>query len=397
VHKPSPRNRAVALLLIAPLAALAALGALGALGALVQGCNKHIVAVAESPEAPAGEVWLTSGQGQGMKLKVETVSEQMVDDTIISSGRIAFDDTRVAHVFSPVTGRVTNITAILGQRVKKSEPLVSLESPDVGVASSDLGKAQADVIAAEHDLARQKELLDAHATSQHDYEQSEDAYRKAKAELDRARQKVSLLHGGFDSVSQTYTVRAPIEGEVVARNVAPGVEIQGQYGGGQAVELFTIGELDRVWVVADVYEMDLGRIKLGSKVNVKVIAQPNRVFSGKVDWLSRVLDPQTRTARVRCTFDNADRALLPEMYATVEITVDEHKALALPRSAIVRLGEQTVVFVDKGASPDGRVRYVRTPVTVDEQEGAQLVPVQHGLEKGMRVVTEGGVVLSGNL
>jgi cobalt-zinc-cadmium efflux system membrane fusion protein len=349
-------------------------------------------------EAPAGEVWITAAQSQGMKLKVETVNEQSVDDTIISSGRIAFDDTRVAHVFSPVTGRVTNISGQLGARVKRADPLVAIESPDVGVASSDLGKAQADVIAAEHDLARQKELLDAKATSQHDYEAAEDTARKARAELDRARQKVALLHGGFDSVSQTYTVRAPIEGEIVARAVSPGVEIQGQYGGsGNPVELFTIGELDKVWVVADVYEMDLGRIKVGSKVNVKVISQPNRVFTGKVDWLSRVLDPQTRTARVRCTFDNLDRALLPEMYATVQITVDEHNALAVPHSALVRLGEQTVVFVEKGQAPDGRVRYVRTPVTADEQEGAQIVPVPHGLEKGMRVVTEGGVLLSGSL
>jgi len=350
-----------------------------------------------SADAPAGEVWITSQQATGMKLKVETVEEKSVDDTIISSGRIAFDDTRVAHIFSPVTGRVTSIQGQLGARVKKGDPLINVESPDVGVASSDLGKAQADVIAAEHDLARQKELLDANATSKHDYEAAEDSYRKAKAELDRARQKVSLLHGGFDSVSQTYTVRAPIEGEIVSRNVAPGVEIQGQYGGGSAVELFTVGELDKVWVVADVYEMDLGRIKSGSRVHVKVISQPGRVFEGKVDWLSRVLDPQTRTARVRCTFENADRALLPEMYATVEITVDEHKALAVPHSAIVRLGEQTVVFVEKGTAPDGRVRYVRTPISADEQEGAQIVPVAHGLEKGMRVVTEGAVLLSGNL
>jgi cobalt-zinc-cadmium efflux system membrane fusion protein len=372
------------------------LGAVVVLALLMGGCKpKQTATITADP--PAGEVWITAAQSQGMKLKVETVDERSVDDTIVSSGRIAFDDTRVAHIFSPVTGRVTQIAANLGQRVKKGDPLVLVESPDVGVASSDLSKAQADVIAAEHDLARQKELLDAHATSTHDYEQAEDQYRKAKAELDRARQKVALLHGGFDSVSQTYTVRAPIEGEVVARNVAPGVEIQGQYGGGSAVELFTVGELDKVWVVADVYEMDLGRIKVGSKVNVRVISQANRVFSGKVDWLARVLDPQTRTARVRCTFDNADRALLPEMYATVEITVDEHKALAVPHSALVRLGEQTVVFVEKGTAPDGRVRYVRTPVTADEQEGAQIVPVQHGLEKGMRVVTEGAVLLSGSL
>ena len=92
------------------------------------------------------------------------------------------------------------------------------------------------------------------------------------------------------------------------RNINPGIEVQGQYSGGATQELFTIGEIDKVWVLADLYEMDLARVQVGAPAAVTVVAYPDKVFEGKVDWVSGMLDPTTRTAKVRCTFDNPDRA-----------------------------------------------------------------------------------------
>src|SRR5207253_9010213 len=134
-----------------------------------------------------------------------------------------------------------------------------------------------------------------------------------------ARAKAALLRtGGLGGDSQTYTLIAPIDGEVIAGNVNPGIEVQGQYGGGVAVELFTVGELDRVWVFADLYEMDLARVNVGSKVVVKIVAYKDKTFPGKVDWVAGMLDSTSRTAKVRCTLDNPDKLLKPEMYATVQ-------------------------------------------------------------------------------
>lgn len=358
------------------------------------GCN-HKAAAADNAEAPPGQAWLTDQQIKDAKIVVAPVDAQDVDDTILTSGRVAFDDTKVAHVYSPVTGRITHIDAALGQRVKQGDPLAVIDSPDMSIASADVGKAEADLTAAEHDYQRKKDLFEQHAASQADAEQSQDNYLKAKAELDRARQKLRLFRGGGGQVTQGYALTAPIDGEVIARNVSPGIEVQGLYGGGSPVELFTIGELDRVWVLADVYEMDLARVKIGSPVMVKVVAFPDKVFQGKLDWISGVLDPATRTVRVRCTFDNANGLLKPEMYATVSISVDEKKALALPHDAVIRMGDQTVVFVEVGRAPDGRVKFERRPVAVDEGEGSQWVPVQHGVDKGTPVVISGGILLSG--
>jgi cobalt-zinc-cadmium efflux system membrane fusion protein len=361
------------------------------------GCHKKGEAAETPPSAaPSGEAWLTQQQVTEAHITIETLDEHDVDDTILSSGRVTFDDQRVAHVYSPVTGRVQRIDANLGARVKKGQPLAVITSPDIGAVSSDLGKAEADLIAAEHDFNRKKDLYASHAASQADYEAAEDNYRKAKAEKERAMQKAFLLKtGGVDSVTQGYTLTSPIDGEVIARNLSPGIEVAGQYGGGSAVELFTVGELDRVWVMADVYEMDLARVKVGARVTVKVVAYPGKLFEGRVDWVSGALDPTSRTARVRCTFENPDRLLKPEMYATVSISVEERKALALPKGAVLRLGDQTVVFVQSGQSPDGKLKFERVPVSVDEGEGSMWLPVMHGLDKGTKIVTSGAILLSG--
>jgi cobalt-zinc-cadmium efflux system membrane fusion protein len=289
------------------------------------------------------------------------------------------------------------IAAQLGERVTKSQALATIESPDIGNAVSDLHKAEADLIAAEHDFKREKELAAKSAGTTKDLEQAEDNFRKAKAEMERAQQKAYLLRtGGFNGATQTYTLTSPIDGEVIMRNLNPGIEVQGQYGGNSVIELFTVGELDSVWVLADIYEMDLARVKQGSPCIVTTVAYRDKRFEGKVDWVSGMLDPTTRTAKVRCTFDNKDRMLKPEMYATAQISVDQRKALAIPRNSILRLGDQTVVFIENGEE-NGHVKYERVPVAVDEGESSNWLVVQHGLTAGQKVVTANAMTLAASL
>jgi cobalt-zinc-cadmium efflux system membrane fusion protein len=362
----------------------------------VAGCHHEEEASAqEALSSSAGDVSLTREQLVASKVEVGVVDEHPIDDTLTTSGRVVFDDMKVARVFSPVTGRVTALRAALGERVKKGDALATIQSPDIGQASADVSKANAALIAAEHDFKRKSELFPEKAVSAADYEASQDAFRQAKAEKERAEAKARLLHAGSaDLVTQGYALASPIDGEVIARTVNPGAEVQGQYGGGSANELFTVGQLDRVWVLADLYELDLARVQVGAKVMVSVVAYPGKTFEGKVDWVSGALDPTTRTVRVRCTFDNADHLLKPEMYATVRIAVPSRDGLAVPRSAVFRMGEQNVVFVEHDA-PDGKLHFERLPVVIDDLGGTPFVPVEHGLEKGMKIVTGGATVIAG--
>jgi cobalt-zinc-cadmium efflux system membrane fusion protein len=356
-------------------------------------CGDRPSPAATLPTAVGNEVVVTHDQLGQMKIVVDKVDLRDVDDTVLASGKVAFQDQKLMHVFSPVTGRVAKVFVQLGDHVKKGDPLVAIQSPDVGMATSDNTKARADLTAAEHELLRQKDLLGLHAAAPKDYEAASDAYRKAKAEVERAEQKAALFRQG-DVVGQTYTLRAEIAGEVFVKNVSTGMEIGGQYTGPNPLELFTIGAADHVWVFADVYELDIPRVKVASRVVVNVPSWPGRDFPGAIDWISSGLDPSTHATRVRCTFDNADGALKPEMFATVKISVEAKKAIAIPRSAVLRLGDQTVVFLARGADPAGRERFERVPLLVDEGEGSRWLTVEHGLDVGDRVVTGGAILLS---
>jgi cobalt-zinc-cadmium efflux system membrane fusion protein len=338
---------------------------------------------------PAGQALLTGREVHDANIAVAPLEKETVTDSLSAAATLAYVDTRVAHVMSPVSGRVSTIAATLGAHVEKGAVLATLVSPDIGVASSDVGKAQAALIAAQHDYRRKQDLLAQHAAAPADVEQAEDAYQNAKAEYDRAHQKFWLLHGGGQQVTQDYALTSPIEGEVVARNVTPGVEVQGGYAGGTPVELFTVGDMRELWVFADVYEVDVARLKLGAAVTVRVLAFPDERLTSHIDWIASALDPATRTIRVRAVIENTHGLLKPDMFATMSIACAPKTALALPRDAVLRMGEQDVVFVALGSASDGRLKFERRPVSVDREQSPKWAVIEHGLEEGERVVVAG--------
>jgi cobalt-zinc-cadmium efflux system membrane fusion protein len=325
----------------------------------------------------------------------DDVKRRGIDDVLVSSGRLSFDEGRVAHITSPVSGRVVRIDGNLGQHVDKGQILALLKSPDLGDATSALAKASADLIASEHAYRRLEGLRAEGGASEAAVEQAQDAWRTARAEVERAQEKVALLHAGRN-VTETYPLTAPIAGTILARNVTPGFEIQGTYSGGSQPELFTVGDLDQVWLYADVYESDLGRVHEGQAIDLTVVGIPT-AFRGTIDYLADMLDPQTRTARLRCTIDNPEHKLEPEMYGTVRVHVAPVQALAIPRKSIVHLGDQQLVFVDRGAAPDGRTRFERMPVVADETGADPYVPITHGVDENQRIVVSGGEMLSAKL
>jgi cobalt-zinc-cadmium efflux system membrane fusion protein len=360
-------------------------------------CQHDSVAQTSSPQPPTNEVWVTPKQIKETGIATTEVGLRPVGSSLTATGRISFVDAHVAHVFSPVTGRVTELMVNLGQSVQRGTPLATIQSPDLGSAISDVQKADAALAAAQRDYDRQKELFAAHAAAQRDMEAAESTYLQARSEHDRAAQKSRLLIGhGPERSLQEYVLRAPIDGDIVARNVSPGMELQGQYSGGNAPELFTIGNLGSVWVLADVFEVDLPRIQLGAPVTVSVVSYPDHPFQGHVDWISGTLDPTTRTAKVRCTIDNSRHLLRPEMFATVSITVDAREKLAAPRTSVVRIGDQMVAFVDKGTSPVGGERFERRIVGIDDTQAGDYVPITRGLAPGEKVVSSGAIILSGS-
>jgi cobalt-zinc-cadmium efflux system membrane fusion protein len=180
---------------------------------------------------------------------------------------------------------------------------------------------------------------------------------------------------------------------------SPGLEVQGQYAmGGNVVELFTIGATDKLWVIGDVFEMDRPRINEGDDVTLSVGAFPETTFHGKVDWVADVLDPVLHTAKVRCVIDNPEHLLKPDMYEALKISVPGKNVLAIPRSALLRVGNDTVAFVEPGQRrPDGSVVFKRRKVVANEALQGELVPVISGLRVGDVVAVDHAVLLLGML
>jgi cobalt-zinc-cadmium efflux system membrane fusion protein len=322
----------------------------------------------------------------------------VVADVITVGGRLVFDDLRVTHVFPPVSGRITEILAAPGQHVAKGAPLAIILSPDLGSAFSDELKAKADLVAAEHEVKRQREMEALRASSKRDLQLAEDNYDRSKAEYARTAEKTRLLReGARNTVTQEFVLRSPIEGNVIARSANPGVEVQGQYSaGGNVPELFAIGSIDDLWLLGDVYESDLAFVRPGAEVELQVSAYPGHVFSGRVDWISDTLDPALHTAKVRCVLRNQDGLLRPEMYGVVTIGAPARRAVTVPRDALLRLGDETNVFVEGAPTSDGHVPFRRRAVLADEQTAGDTVPILAGLQAGERVASRGSIFLVGN-
>lgn len=344
-------------------------------------------------EQKSGTVTLSKNWIDAENIQLEMVQNRELGTHIVTSGRVTYNDMLVSHVVSPVSGRTTEIIGSLGQFVQKDSPLAVIASPDMGIASSDVDKAKADLNQATSDLYRQKDLLAAHAIPERDYENAWTNYADALSEYKRAQNKLALLGGNPNdthNVSQKFTLKSPINGQIVDRRIFLGDEIQGQYGSGNAPDLFVIADLHEVWVMADIYESDFGRVHPKQSIEMTVEGVPDRIFTGTVDWVAEILDSTTRTAQVRCRVQNDDQTLKYNMFATVSITVPGHHAPAIPRSSLMSMGGKTVVFVqDSALTTDGSVTLTRRPIIVDDLPGQNMLAIIHGLHIGETIVTQG--------
>jgi cobalt-zinc-cadmium efflux system membrane fusion protein len=358
-------------------------------------CTPPAKQQSEAGQSPpvTGEIQLTAAQAAQVRIAVVAMNE--IGARIVTPGRVTYNDLLVSHITSPVSGRLTQIIGQFGQQVRCGAPLAVIVSPDMGIASSDVDKAEADLNQTALDLERQKRLLAAHAVPERDYENAVDNHERAKTEYERANKKMTLFSADPNAtVSQNYTLRSAIDGEIISRTAFLGAEIQGQYAGGNTNDLFVVADLREVWVMGDIHEADIGRVKVGQRVQLIVEGVTGEIFEGSVDWVADILDPTTRTARVRCVVQNPRRRLKPDMFASMTIEAPGRQALTLPRSAVVRLGDKTVVFVPRGdRDAEGR-RFVRRPVIVDDDPAEQVVAVTHGLEAGEKVVVSGTKILA---
>jgi RND family efflux transporter MFP subunit len=289
-------------------------------------------------------------------------------------------------------GRVTSVHAELGEHVRRGQVLARIYSPDLADAHARYVAARAQLDAHDRELQRTSELAGIGAASRQELERAHADHAAQVADVASARARLELLGGDLPPSgepapvsSAIIDVPAPIDGVVTARSVNVGLNVD------PTMPLFTVVDLSTVWVIADVSEQDLGRVRVGSPASVTTAAEPGVTLSGRVSYIDPQIAPATRTARLRVEVPNRGGRLRLGMYANVRVQpANAETAIpVIPRTALQQIGDRTVVYI---ASSSGEGPFIEREVRLGASDGDR-VEVLSGLVSGDLIVTRGSFFL----
>ena len=304
------------------------------------------------------------------------------------TGTITYDANRVSHIGARTDGRVVEVRADLGMRVRRGQALLHLESPQVGQIRAEEREAEALVRIARENFAREQRLEQQGISSRKELLEAEAELRRAEASLQSAEAQLQVLGAGHGTGGH-FDIASPFAGVVVARDVSLGeMATPGD-------TLFTLADLSEVWIELDIFERDLARVRVGQEVVVTTTAYASRTFLGRIVYIGDILDPSKRTVRARVEIPNADGALKPGMFATANIQVGAGgpALVVVPQDAVQEVEQKQVVFV-----PGDRMGEFRAvPVEVGETLDGGRVVIRSGLQSGARIVVAGAFALRSEL
>lgn len=294
---------------------------------------------------------------------VVTVELRKTAQELSAPGAVAPDVSRNVPVNALSSGRVVDVHARLGDYVRKGQLLLTLTSPDLSGAISDYRKAVADENLSRRQLERSQLLYQHGAMAQKDLQVAEDTEEKAKVDVQTTAEHIRILGGDLNSLTPIIEIRAPVSGTIVEQNVTTAAGVKSL---DNSPNLFTIADLSRVWVLCDVYENNLSQVHMGDRADVRLNAYPDRRIEGRVSNISSLLDPNTRTAKIRVDLPNPGGFMKPNMFATVVfVSRGEKTRMAVPVSAILRLQDRDWVFVKLNARQFRRTAVEALPATAD--------------------------------
>jgi len=365
------------------------LGLLALVAALAAGCGDSSAPpqAAPKPNPPAAATDLAP--------TIVTPEYQSRATVVQTTGKVQFNEDALVRVHAPATGRVLEVFARSGDVLEPGARLLVLDSADLGAAKADYAKAVSDVERAEAALRLARELLEVKAVAQKEIREAENEARKAGAERERAAARLRTLGvtpehfqdiAARADATTTITLTAPRGGVAVERNVAPG-QVLAYAQSDTPVNLFLIADLSTMWVVADVYEPDVPRLRRGQPMTVTLRCCPSESYEGSVSYISDTVDKETRTVKVRAVVPNRGRALKAEMFVNVSIATGTARVLTLPQDAVHRDGNTTFVLVARGPQARER-RTVRLGADLGDR-----VEVLSGVGPEDRVVGRGSILL----
>ena len=363
---------------------------------LLVGCNgkkaqnKESESAAESA-AKSNLVDMSVSAQQHIGMQVAPAALTQLNEYLRVTGTVQPIDSRMGVVGPLARGRIMEVRVKVGDRVGTGQTLAIFDNIEAGEllsqeqsARADLERLKAQLIPAARQVERSRRLADIGAGAEKDFESSKAEKEGIEANI---RSQESLIEGisqrlrrfGVSDGNPRGTfltpLKAPFAGVITKAQASPGDTVDA------GRDVFTVADLTQVWVQAEVYEKDLGRIRVGQSAFITVDTYPDHPFEGKVSYIGDVLDPQTRTARVRCDVSNHDLRLKTDMFANIELpTKFSKQAIAVPSAALQVLEGKNVVFVRRSPTQFEK-REVEKGVTVKQQ-----TEILRGLKQGEPVV-----------
>jgi membrane fusion protein, heavy metal efflux system len=367
------------------LACIVVAGALDRLGSGASRADANTPAVERTLVRDGGKIFVPEGSPLRQRLVVHPVDVRLVTERLVLPAVVEADPARTAKVLPALPGRIAEVHVALGDHVRQGQVLAVIDSADLAQALNDAEKARSALSLAKKALDRQRALTAARAGAIKDQEAAEDAFTVAQAESKRAEARLKEI-GATDEPrggSRLLTVRSPTGGTVTDLQAA-----RGTFFNDPTQPLMTISELGTVWVTANVPEKDIAFVKKGQDVDVTLLAYPGELRRGTVLFVSDVLEPDTRRAKVRIAFSNPDGALKPNMFATATFMASERAQLVVPTSSLLMNNDSTTVFVEIAPWT-----FERRKIDIG-YEADKTVSILGGVTSGDRVVVAGGVLLN---
>ena len=318
------------------------------------------------------------------RLQVEPAKTTTIRRQVTAPASVEADPARYAKILPPLNGRVLQLFVHPGDSVTKGQQLLAIDAPDFVGAQTDYAKARSVLAQAERALTRHEDLATHGIIGQRDVDQARTDRDTALSDFNRTKDRLRLL--GMDpentQLGAPLIVRSPVSGKVLDVLTATG-----EFRNDPTAPLMTVADLSDIWVTANVQEKDIHYVHRGDPAIATFAAYPTEAFQGKVLFVADVLDPDTRTAKVRIAYPNKDGRLRPAMFANVILRTWDTQELTIPTTALVMSGDHTTVFVQVAENT-----YEQRPVMTGEQQGDRTI-IKSGVQAGDKVLIREGALL----
>ncbi len=313
--------------------------------------------------------------------KTEEVALRPLKNELNFYGKITADNNKMIEIYPVVGGNVTKVFIELGDYVEKGQLLATIRSTEVAGFEKDLDDAKNDVIVARNNLKVAQELFEGKLSAERDVIEAKSRLDKAQSQLHRIEETYKIYNIKNGAI---YEVRSPLDGFIIQKNINQDMLLRND----RTDNIFDIAEIKDVWAIANVNESDINQVKLGIDAAVTTLSYPGKIFSGKVDKIFNIIDPETKAMKARIKLHNSDYLLKPEMRATIKLSYEEDKQMiSIPSDAVIFDKSKSFVMIFKD-----RANIETRQIEVFRQVN-NITFVTAGLEVGEKVITQNQLMI----